>query len=36
MLIAYYRCGPIPFCFLFILTVWGTVLLNGGGMEASI
>ena len=24
------RCGPIPFCGLLIMTVWGTVLLNGG------
>jgi hypothetical protein len=27
---AYYRCGPIPFFGLLIMTVWGTILLNGG------
>ena len=35
MMLAYYRCGPIPFFCLLVGTVWGTILLNGGTWVAA-
>jgi hypothetical protein len=31
MLLEHKRIGPIPFCGLMVLTVWGSVLMNGDG-----
>jgi hypothetical protein len=35
MMLAYYRCGPIPFFCLLVATVWGTILMNGGTWVAA-